>query len=107
MLRTADAAIERARCAVDRNDYREGQRRVCYMRLLGELYNYRLLDSSTVFRILYTVLPHDAGRWGCVVPLSHVPAHLEITRGDVPTARELQVRHPLTASPPDPPRTPH
>ena len=47
MIRVVDAAIEMARCAVDRNDYRDCQRRVCLMRLIGELYNYRLLDSAS------------------------------------------------------------
>lgn len=31
------------------------QRRVAHVRLLGELYNYRLLDSRTVFETMYWI----------------------------------------------------
>ena len=82
-------SVERARIAIDRNDYREGQRRVCLYRLMGELYNYKLMDSSMVFRVLFTVLPRDAGKWGNVMPLTHVGAHLELRDAVVPTARTL------------------
>ena len=88
MLRLVEATVEAARAAVERNDFREAQRRVCLMRLVGELYNYQLIDSSTVFKILDLVLPKDAGLWGRVVHLAHVPAHLE-SAGGVPTARAL------------------
>ena len=38
------------------------QKRVGHMRLLGELYNYRIIDSRTVFDTLYTLLAfgHDS-----------------------------------------------
>lgn len=37
------------------------QKRVGQMRLLGELYNYRIVDSRTIFDTLYTLLAfgHD------------------------------------------------
>ena len=77
MLRVVDAAIEMARCATDRNDYRECQRRICLMKLLGELYNYKLMDSAMVFKVLYTTLPRASGVGACCA-LSHVPAHSAI-----------------------------
>ena len=126
MLRFVDAAIERARCTVDRNDHREGQRRVCLMRaphdltsirhpesmmaflswwpscaafercvsaspagLLGELYNYKLLDSSMVFGTLFTLLPRASGTWGRVVPFAHVPAHADLREDERASARAL------------------
>ena len=48
VARAAPHSPVRSRAAIDRNDFRECQRRVCMMRLLGELYNYKLLDSSQV-----------------------------------------------------------
>ena len=33
------------------------------MRLLGELYNYRMLDSTAIFKILFTLIPREAGIW--------------------------------------------
>ncbi len=38
------------------------QKRVGQMRLLGELYNYRIVDSRTIFDTLYTLLAfgHDS-----------------------------------------------
>ena len=44
-----------------------------------------------IFKILYTVVPRDAGKWGCVVPLTHVAAHAEIRSPltERPTARGL------------------
>ena len=78
MWRFVDAAVERCRLSIDRNDHREGRRRACLMRLLGELYNYRLLDSGAIFRVLYLLVPKAAGVWGHVVPLTHVAAHHEL-----------------------------
>ena len=50
MLRFVDATLEAARLTVERNDFREAQRRVCLMRLIGELYNYQMVDSAVVFQ---------------------------------------------------------
>ena len=102
MLAVVDAAIERARAAVDRNDAREGQLRVCLMRLIGELYNYKLLDSVMVFKVLYTVLPRASGVWGHVVPLSHIGAHDEIRAQGMPSARPmLHPKEPMGDGPDD------
>ena len=87
MLRLVDCAVERARCAVDRNDHREGQRRMCLMSLIGELYNYKLLDSSMIFRVLYVLVPRECGIWGRVMPLTHVPVGNEIIQAVTPSAR--------------------
>ena len=46
-------------------------------RLVGEMYSYRLLDSNAIMRVLYTMVPKASGVWGRVVPITHVPAHLE------------------------------
>jgi hypothetical protein len=61
MVHVVDVAIERVRCAVDRNGYRDCQRRACLMKLLGELYNYRLVGSSG------ESLAHELLHGGCAM----------------------------------------
>jgi regulator of nonsense transcripts 2 len=47
------------------NNQKYNQRRTSMIRFLGELYNYRLVDSSLIFKVLYSlitfgvVLDHD------------------------------------------------
>ena len=81
MVRVVDAAVEALRCAVERNDYRESQQRACLARLVGECYNYRLLDAAVVFRVLYWLVPLEAGTWGHVAPQMHISAHAEAAAG--------------------------
>ncbi|KAK9825703.1 hypothetical protein WJX81_008105 [Elliptochloris bilobata] len=52
----ADAVLEEVRAGLETPQVASYQRRVAHMRLLGELYNYRLLDSRTVFDTLYLLL---------------------------------------------------
>lgn len=37
------------------------QRRIAYMRFLGELYNYEHVDSSVIFETLYLILVYGHG----------------------------------------------
>jgi len=92
VLRVVDAAVERLRVALDRNDHRQLQSRTCLTKLVGELYAYRLLDSTAIMRVLYMMVPRASGIWGNVVPLTHVPAHIASRLGAEPTARP--VMHP-------------
>ena len=109
VVRIVDGALEAFRCAIERNDYREGQMRACLARLIGELYNYRLLDSAVIFRVLYWLIPENAGVWGHVVPLMHVAAHAEPPTGNsgggataLPTSRALQhPQEPMADGPDD------
>ena len=66
--------------------------RACLARLVGELYNYRLLDSTVIFRVLHWLIPDGAGVWGNVVPVMHVGAHQEPAVGKpvMPVSRPLQ-----------------
>lgn len=42
-------------------DFKYQQRRVAEVKYLGELYNYRLIESGTIFYALYLLLNHAAG----------------------------------------------
>lgn len=55
--------MRRAGCGQE-NDYRRNQRRIAVIRYLGELYNFRMVDSSVVFDTLYLLINfgHERGR---------------------------------------------
>lgn len=50
------------------NEYGMQQQRIAYMRFLGELYNYEVVDSSLIFDTLYLILNFGHGTtevWSC------------------------------------------
>ncbi|KAK4772712.1 hypothetical protein SAY86_014487 [Trapa natans] len=51
-----DEVLEEIRLGLELNDHGMQQRRVAHMRFLGVLYNYKHVDSSVIFDILYSVL---------------------------------------------------
>lgn len=51
-----DAVLEDIRLGMEANDPRLNQRRLAALRYLGEMYNYRVIDSSIVFAALYSLL---------------------------------------------------
>ncbi|PKA55497.1 Regulator of nonsense transcripts UPF2 [Apostasia shenzhenica] len=57
-----DEVLEEIRLGLELNDYNMQQRRIAYMRFLGELYNYEHIDSSVIFETLYLILVfgHDS-----------------------------------------------
>ncbi|KAG8388138.1 hypothetical protein BUALT_Bualt02G0094700 [Buddleja alternifolia] len=56
-----DEVLEEIRLGLELNDYGMQQQRVAYMRFLGELYNYELVDSSVIFDTLYLILAFGHG----------------------------------------------
>ena len=53
--------LEEIRVGLELNDYGMQQRRIAYMRFLGELYNYEHVDSSVIFETLYLILIYGHG----------------------------------------------
>lgn len=53
--------LEEIRIGLELNDYGMQQRRIAYMRFLGELYNYKHADSSVIFETLYLILIYGHG----------------------------------------------
>ncbi|GFP82417.1 regulator of nonsense transcripts upf2 [Phtheirospermum japonicum] len=53
--------LEEIRRGLELNDYGMQQQRVAFMRFLGELYNYELVDSSVIFDTLYLILAFGHG----------------------------------------------
>lgn len=52
-----DALLEHFHAALRRADHREAQLLTCRTRLLGELFNYRVLSSSQVLSVLHALVP--------------------------------------------------
>ena len=51
-----DGVLEDIRLGMEMNSPKYNQRRVSISRFLAELYNYRLIDSSVVFKVLYSLV---------------------------------------------------
>merc|ERR1719369_2604450 len=54
--RVLDDVLEDVRLGLEMNDLKYNQRRTATVRFLGELYNYRLADSSLIFKGLYSLI---------------------------------------------------
>ncbi|KAG2224950.1 hypothetical protein INT45_000071 [Circinella minor] len=63
-VQLVDSLIEEIRIGLEQNIFKHNQRRIAVVKYLGELYNYRLIDSPLVFDTLYTIvtLGHEFGR---------------------------------------------
>ena len=53
-----DAVIEDIRIGLEVNMPKFNQRRVSMIKYLGELYNYRMVESSIIFKVLYTLITY-------------------------------------------------
>ncbi|KAK7281415.1 hypothetical protein RIF29_09392 [Crotalaria pallida] len=56
-----DEVLEEIRLGLELNEYGMQQKRIAYMRFLGELYNYEHVDSSVIFETLYLILIYGHG----------------------------------------------
>lgn len=54
-----DNVMEDIRFGLDWNSVRMNQRRLSTIRYFGELYNYRLIESADVFKMLYMLIMYD------------------------------------------------
>ncbi|KAM0791783.1 hypothetical protein ACM66B_004046 [Microbotryomycetes sp. NB124-2] len=59
-----DDVLENVRLGMERNNFKYNQQRVATARYLGELYNYRVIDSRVIFDTLWSfvTLGHPDGR---------------------------------------------
>ncbi|KAK6525938.1 hypothetical protein TWF281_010981 [Arthrobotrys megalospora] len=55
-IRVVDGVLENVRVGLEENDYRMNQRRIASIKYLGELYNYKMIDSPVIFDTLYLIL---------------------------------------------------
>ncbi|KAL9111801.1 MAG: hypothetical protein Q9227_003860 [Pyrenula ochraceoflavens] len=56
VITVIDNLLEQITLGLEQNDFKYNQRRIAEARYLGELYNYKMIDSSVVFDTLYQVV---------------------------------------------------
>lgn len=58
-----DNVLEQITLGLEQNDFKFNQRRLADVKYLGELYNYKLVDSSVIFDMLYRIVMfgHEGG----------------------------------------------
>lgn len=58
-----DNVLESIMLGLEQNDFKYNQRRIAEVKYLGELYNYKMIDSSIIFDTLYRIVTfgHEGG----------------------------------------------
>ncbi|KAJ6258274.1 hypothetical protein Dda_7193 [Drechslerella dactyloides] len=80
-IRVVDGVLENIRVGLEENDYRMNQRRIATIKYLGELYNYKMIDSPVIFDTLYLILSfgyEETPRPGLFNPLDPPDNHFRI-----------------------------
>lgn len=54
--RVVDGVLEDIRLGMEVNLPKFNQRRVAQIKYLGELYNYRMVESADIFKVLYSII---------------------------------------------------
>ena len=57
-----DAVVEEIRIGLEQNIFKHNQRRIAVAKYLGELYNYRMIDSPLIFDTLYSIVTFGHGK---------------------------------------------
>ena len=56
-----DNIVEHITVGLEQNDFRFNQRRISEVKYLGELYNYKMVDSPVIFDTLYRIVTFGHG----------------------------------------------
>lgn len=56
VIMVIDNLFENITLGLEQNDFKSNQRRLAEVRYLGELYNYKMVDSSVIFDTLYRIV---------------------------------------------------
>ncbi|XP_034251967.1 regulator of nonsense transcripts 2 isoform X2 [Thrips palmi] len=71
-----DGVLEDIRVCMEINHVKLNQRRVAMVKYLGELYNYRVVESNDIFKVLYSLIKfgvsHDAANPSLLDPPDHL-----------------------------------
>ncbi|ETN43471.1 uncharacterized protein HMPREF1541_02630 [Cyphellophora europaea CBS 101466] len=59
-----DNVLENITLGLEQNDFKFNQRRIAEVKYLGELYNYKMVDSAVIFDTLYRIMTfgHEGGK---------------------------------------------
>lgn len=67
-----DNLLERMTLGLEQNDFKFNQRRIAEVKYLGELYNYKMVDSPLIFDTLYRIVTFGHRKHHlCCCRLSH------------------------------------
>jgi regulator of nonsense transcripts 2 len=56
-----DNVLESITLGLEQNDFKFNQKRIAEMKYLGELYNYKMIDSPVIFDALYRIVTFGHG----------------------------------------------
>jgi len=62
-INVLDDLVDYIQVGMERNVFRENQQRIALIKYLGELYNFKMIDSTLIFDILYLLLTYGYGRF--------------------------------------------
>uniref|UniRef100_A0A8D0HB34 Regulator of nonsense transcripts 2 n=1 Tax=Sphenodon punctatus TaxID=8508 RepID=A0A8D0HB34_SPHPU len=74
-IHVVDGVLEDIRLGMEVNQPKFNQRRISSVKFLGELYNYRMVESAVIFRTLYSFISFGVNTDGTASPLDP-PEHL-------------------------------
>ncbi|CAI9548550.1 unnamed protein product [Staurois parvus] len=74
-IHVVDGVLEDIRLGMEVNQPKFNQRRISSAKFLGELYNYRMVESAVIFRTLYSFISFGVNSDGTASPLDP-PEHL-------------------------------
>lgn len=58
-----DNILENITLGLEQNDFKFNQRRIAEVKYLGELYNYKIVDSPLIFDTLYRIVTFGHGTY--------------------------------------------
>ena len=62
-INVLDDVCEYIKQGMERNVFRENQQRISLLKYLGELYNFKMIDSALIFDVLYFLLTYGYGKY--------------------------------------------
>lgn len=62
VITVVDNLLEQITLGLEQNDFKFNQRRIAEVKYLGELYNYKMVDSPVIFDTLYRIVTFGHGK---------------------------------------------
>jgi regulator of nonsense transcripts 2 len=61
VIEVIDNVLERITLGLEQNDFKYNQTRIAEVKYIGELYNYKMIDSPVIFDTLYRIVTFGHG----------------------------------------------
>lgn len=68
VVNVIDNSLERITLGLEQNDFKFNQERIADVKYLGELYNYKMVDSPVIFDTLYRIVTFGHGAFPLSLP---------------------------------------